>query len=84
MIKMEEIPHRDYAENWTDGKLFDEIEELKDDICEIIEGYCKNNDLGFGVYAGWAYSVRNLIAYAWEAGRRQLIERPMTRRADND
>ena len=76
MLKMREIPYLNDAENLTDAKLFDEIDELENDICGIIEGYCKHENLGFGVYIGMASYVRNLMAYAWEAGRRQLRERP--------
>ena len=76
MLKMDEIPNLDYAENLTDDKLFDEIDEQAYHIFGIIEKYCKNRGLGFGVYIGMAAYVRNLMAYAWEAGRRQLRERP--------
>ena len=76
MLKMEEIPNIDYAENLTDDNLFDEIDELERHILGIIEGYCKHEDLGFGVYIGMAAYVRDLMACAWEAGRRQLRERP--------
>lgn len=72
MTEMKEIPHLDYAENLTDDKLFDEINELQYGIFRMLEDYCIDNDWGYGCYMDMVAHVRNLTACAWVAGRRNL------------